>query len=254
MKSIITLSFILVSLISSAQSEIEAIKNKGSIVLGTSGSQAPFTFHDEKDSLVGIDIEIAKALAFAMEVKLEIKELPFDQLLDALESKEVDIVISGLTMRAIRNMEFAMAGPYHNCKKAFLTKDKSLFPDATVLNSKGMKFAALQNSTSMEDVSIFYPKAELVPCKTMDACVELLKKNEVAGVLGDYENLYAYKASEHDLHLKFIEDLLLVDPLGIAIRPDDYLFINLIENFIHTAQNSGYLEILEKRYDVHEKK
>ena len=108
------------------QETIKSIKEKGQIVLGTTGTQRPFSYKDENDSLIGIDIEIASALAHGMEVELVVKEMPFETLLPELQAGNLDFVMSGLSMKIDRNMDFAMVGSYHKS-------------DKTILSTKGLK-------------------------------------------------------------------------------------------------------------------
>ena len=121
LKSILSATLILFSINVISQETIKKIQDRGSIIIGTSGQQNPYSFIDEKVSLIGIDIELANALAEAMGVKLELKKMDFPLLLDALKAGEVDAVISGLSMKVDRNMDFLFAGPYWQTDKAVLT-------------------------------------------------------------------------------------------------------------------------------------
>jgi ABC-type amino acid transport substrate-binding protein len=79
--------------------KIKEIKQAGKIVLGTSADYPPYEFHKEidgKDTIVGFDIEIAKAIAKDLGVELEIKDMDFDGLLLALNAGKVDFVIAPL--------------------------------------------------------------------------------------------------------------------------------------------------------------
>ena len=60
------------------------------LTMGTSADYAPFEFHtmiDGTDTIVGADIEMAKALAEDMGKELEIKDISFDLLLNELLKK-----------------------------------------------------------------------------------------------------------------------------------------------------------------------
>lgn len=75
------------------------IQKRGKLIVGMNAEFAPYEFHimeNGEDKLVGMDIEIAQAIADDMGVELEIKELAFDALITALNAGQVDILISGL--------------------------------------------------------------------------------------------------------------------------------------------------------------
>ena len=64
--------------------------------VGMSGNQPPMTMVNREGGLMGFDVDLAKALADAMKVKLEIVRMPFGELMSALEKDKVDMVLSGL--------------------------------------------------------------------------------------------------------------------------------------------------------------
>lgn len=64
-----------------SQSAVEAIKQKGKLVVATSPDYAPFEFQslvDGKNQVVGADIDMAQAIADELGVKLEISSMSFD--------------------------------------------------------------------------------------------------------------------------------------------------------------------------------
>ena len=66
-----------------SQSAVEAIKQKGKLVVATSPDYAPFEFQslvDGKNQVVGADIDMAQAIADELGVKLEISSMSFDSL------------------------------------------------------------------------------------------------------------------------------------------------------------------------------
>lgn len=49
--------------------QLAQIQKKGEIVVAMEGTWSPWTYHDEKDELVGYDVEVAKAIAEKLGVK-----------------------------------------------------------------------------------------------------------------------------------------------------------------------------------------
>ena len=88
------------------------IQKSGELVLGTSANMDPMTFKQSDGTPAGMDIDLATLMAKAMQVKLVIKILPFDELIPALRSGKVDVVLSNMTINPARNMDVAFVGPY----------------------------------------------------------------------------------------------------------------------------------------------
>ena len=149
---------------------VSRIMEKGELVVGTAGSMPPLNMTTKDGEVIGLEIDLANILAGAMKVNLKIETMPFAELLPALESGKVDIILSGMTMTPDRNLKVAFSGPYYESGKACLTKKQNLASAKTpVLNSPNVTIAALEGSTSQYFVEEVLPQAKLVPTKDYDA-------------------------------------------------------------------------------------
>ena len=84
---------------------LEQIKAAGKIVVGTSSDYPPYEFHllpELEDEMVGIDIDIAEAIAANLNIKLEIRDIVFSKLFDELAAERIDLALAGL-LRALGN-------------------------------------------------------------------------------------------------------------------------------------------------------
>ena len=80
--------------------------------IGTEGTYAPFTYHDESGKLVGFDVEIGEAIAGKLGVKPEFIEGKWDGLIAGLDANRYDTVINqvGITYR-LSNSQGEVKGP-----------------------------------------------------------------------------------------------------------------------------------------------
>jgi polar amino acid transport system substrate-binding protein len=95
-----------------AEGVLSRIVESGELRVGTSGAQPPFTVKSKDGSLIGYEVDVAKLLANAMNVELKLVEMPFNELLAALDAGKVDVVMSGMTMTPERNLKAAFVGPW----------------------------------------------------------------------------------------------------------------------------------------------
>lgn len=99
------------------ESALDAIKEKGKLVVGTSADFAPFEFKtlvDGKDTIVGSDIDMVKAIGEKLGVEVEFMDMQFDAVLVALQQNKVDIAVSGISATAERKKSFDFSTPYYN--------------------------------------------------------------------------------------------------------------------------------------------
>ncbi len=76
---------------------VEKIKARGKLIVGTSADWPPFEYIDEKGNVIGIDIAIAKKIAEALGVELEIKDMKFAALIQALKAGIIDMILADMT-------------------------------------------------------------------------------------------------------------------------------------------------------------
>ena len=101
----VVLSFILVafsaSLFAGGASEetsaLATIKERGRLVVGTEAQYAPYEFRDKDNNIVGCDMFLAKEIADALGVELEIVDMAFDGIIPAVQSGQVDIGLAAFT-------------------------------------------------------------------------------------------------------------------------------------------------------------
>nr|WP_082369540.1 amino acid ABC transporter substrate-binding protein/permease [Arthrobacter sp. ERGS1:01] len=80
--------------------------------IGTDTTFAPFEFHNGSGDLVGIDMDLIRAIAKEQGFSVNIKSLGFDAALQALQSNQVDGVIAGMSITDKRKLVFDFSDPY----------------------------------------------------------------------------------------------------------------------------------------------
>ena len=81
MKKLLSLALVLclLALCGAALAEgdlLSEIRERGTLVIATEGNWSPWTYHDESDTLVGLDVEIGTLIAEGLGVTPEFQETP----------------------------------------------------------------------------------------------------------------------------------------------------------------------------------
>ena len=90
----------------------DKIKEKKEIVIGTEGTFAPFSYHDDNDNLVGYDVEVSRALAKELGVKVKFVEVKWDSLIAGLDSDKYDLVTNQVAITAERKKKYDFSIPH----------------------------------------------------------------------------------------------------------------------------------------------
>jgi polar amino acid transport system substrate-binding protein len=94
-----------------------AIKAKGEIVFANVPNYPPFEFKEPAtDKLTGVDIEIGEAIAAKLGVKAHWQETAFAEMMAAVTTGRVDLILSGMTDLATRRdqvtfVDYVKSGP-----------------------------------------------------------------------------------------------------------------------------------------------
>ena len=212
--------------------------------IGMSGNQPPFTMKTRDGKLIGFEVDVANALAAAMGVKLKLVQKPFAELLPALESGEVDLVMSGLTMTPERSLKFNFAGPYYVSGKSVLTKSKALagLGEVASFNKEGLTLVALKGSTSQAFVQNVLTKAELMPAPDYDAAVQMVAEGKAQAMVADLPALVVILARNPDKGLRTAGALLTTEPIGVALPAGEPQLETLITGMLSAMQSTGKIE------------
>jgi len=229
---------------------IDRIMERGELVVGTAGNMPPLNMTTKAGDVIGIEMDIARAMADAMGATLRIETMPFHELLHAVETGKVDMVLSSMTMTPVRNMQVAFVGPYFISGKAFLTKRKTIasVTDATEIDSPDTILTALKGSTSQYFVETVLPKAELITTDNYDEAVNLVLQDKVHALVADYPICAISTFRYPDQGLVPVLAPITFEPYGIALPGNDPLLVNWVENFLGIREGSGRLEEIKLKW------
>lgn len=246
---VVSLSLLMIVNVAIAGKAMDRILKKGELVIGITGAQPPLNATDKSGNIIGYDADIAKLIATNLGVKPKFVTMPFAELLPALKSGKVDIVISSMTMTLERNRTVAFVGPYYISGKGILTKTEtiSVLQQSDGLNKPEFKVATLNQSTSQAFVEQAAPKAQLVPTKSYDDAIDMLLKDKVNAVVADYPYCAFTAFRYQDQGLVSGQSKFTVEPLGMAV-PEDVILINWLSNFLNMLEASGQLKGLTEKW------
>ena len=230
-------------------SRLDRIVERGELVLGTSGNMPPMTMTGKDGRLGGFDIDMARLMASMLDVRLQVRKLPFGELLEALRRGEVDVVISNMTITPKRNLQVAFVGPYLESGKCILTRSQALAKaEGQDINVPETRIAVMAGSTSERFARILLPRATLVLVEDPLVGVEKVKRGEAGGLLTDYPVCSYLLEANPDAGFQSVSSLLTYEPIGIALPRGDVQYINWTRNFLDRLRGTGILDELKQRW------
>ena len=102
---------------------LTTVEERGKLYIGTEGTWAPWTYHDESDKLVGFDVEVATRIAEIMGLEPVFYESEWDGLFAGLNSGRYDIVANGVEVTPERAETYDFSTPYAFIRTAIIVRD-----------------------------------------------------------------------------------------------------------------------------------
>ncbi len=101
-----------------------AFAEEGKLVMGTNAAFPPYEFYED-EQVVGIDAEIAAAIAEKLGLTLEIMDMNFDTLIPAVVSGKIDVALAGMTVTAERLQSVNFSDSYATGIQSIIVKEGS---------------------------------------------------------------------------------------------------------------------------------
>jgi polar amino acid transport system substrate-binding protein len=234
----------------SASPVLDRIQQRGELIVGTMGNMPPLNMTSKDGEIFGLEPDLARMLADAMNVKVKFVTKPFNELLPALQTGEVDMVLSGMTITPERNRKVAFIGPYFISGKAFLTKVKTIAyaDEASDANNPNTKIVALKGSTSQAFAEAFLDKTTLFTTGNYDEAVDMVLQDKVHAMIADYPICVVSVFRYPEAGLLSVVTQLTYEPIGIAIPANDPLMMNWTRNTLNNIEGSGILDELKLKW------
>lgn len=229
---------------------IDRVLTNQTLKVGMTADQPPFNMVSKNDKVMGLDVDIARTIAQAMGVELEIVRKPFAELLPALNNGEVDMVASGVSINLERSKDYTFVGPYLMSGKSVLTKVSSLMEiqGTQDVNSPDVHLLALAGSTSESFVRKHLPNAKLTTINDYSEAVEMLISDQAHALIADMPVCILGALLYPNEGFVALEKPFNLEPIGIAVAKKDQQFAHLIDNYLETLDRSGLLAVIRGRW------
>jgi arginine/lysine/histidine transporter system substrate-binding protein len=124
------------------------------LIMGTSADYKPFEYIDsaKSDEIIGFDVDLAKAIAGKLGYEVEVKDIEFSGLVQALKSGQVDFVLAGMTPTEERKKNVDFSDIYYTAKHMIVSKKDSGIKSLEDLKGKtvGVQLGSIQEEKAKE--------------------------------------------------------------------------------------------------------
>lgn len=165
---------------------LSKIKESGKLVVGTASGYPPYEFVDitsADQAVIGVDMELAQAIADELGVELEVQDMTFSALLASIPAGTVDMAIAGVSPTDERRETMDFSDSYLFADQVVIINKSDADKYKTFDDLKGATLAAEKSTTQESLVQELLPDNTLVSLDHVPECILELKNGKVDGVV-----------------------------------------------------------------------
>ncbi|WP_172806948.1 transporter substrate-binding domain-containing protein [Endozoicomonas arenosclerae] len=234
-------------------SRLHEILRTGELRVATTGDLDPLSlFNPTREYYRGFDIDLVKALASDLEVKLTLVPVHWRTMVEGVRQGRYD-----LTTSAVINMERAkwvgFSDSYLSVQTVpiILEKNKSKFPSWSSLNRQGVDIVVTQGGVFEHRARTFFPDANIDPVQRPDddfmkviwgqSDVYLTSNLEAMSLKSRFPNLVVVEKGRPKQ----------VNMMAMMMPQDDQVWINYINHWLRLKDKQGLIDELKARWMPH---
>ncbi|MGE4242243.1 MAG: ABC transporter substrate-binding protein [Ramlibacter sp.] len=222
--------------------DIARIVQRGELVVAMLGVDTPPFFYERNGELVGVEVDLAKAIAKEMGVNLKFNRQAktFNGVVDIVAKGEADMGLSKLSRTLARAQVISFTQPYlvmnhalilNRVKFAAFARDRAL-PEV-IRGFKG-SIGVIARSSFSDYARRNFPSAKVIEYPGWPDVLKALDRGEIIGAYRDeFEVKRILKAdSTASLVLRTVTFKDLEDTLGIAVGINDHVLLAFLNEFL----------------------
>ena len=215
--------------------------------MATNAYFQPYEFYDG-DKIVGIDAEIAAAIAEKLGMTLEIVDMEFDSIITAVNEGSVDFGMAGMTVNPDRQKEVDFSISYANGKQVIIVKEDSPITTADDLFAEGAAYKVGVQLGTTGDVYATgdFGSENVVTYSNGNEAVLALLGGSVDCVIIDNEPAKALVAA--NAGLKILETTYANEDYAICVKKGNSELLAKIDQAIKDLTADGTIDAIIDKY------
>jgi polar amino acid transport system substrate-binding protein len=220
----------------------------------TDSDYPPFHYYDEVGALTGFNVDLAKAICETLEVRCEVRDVEWSELLPSLDRGEADAAIASIriTAEALNKADFTSR--YYATPARFVARKDVELRDIRPETVEGVKIGVVKGTGHEAYLKKFFPDAAIATFDTAEDAQKALMGDAVDFIFGDgigltfwingvtSENCCEFRGGPY-LDVKFFGE-----GVGIAVKRGNRRLSEILNYGLEQVHASGRYEELFLRY------
>ena len=218
---------------------------EGTLKVATEGTFSPFSYYNDKNELVGYDVDVARAVAEKLGLKIEFLTAPWDAMLAAFDAGKADAVFNQVSITDERKKKYEYSVPYTVVYGAIIVhKDNNDIKSFEDLKGKKNADSATSN---WAQVAKKYG-AQNVTVDSFAKSMELLIARRVDTVVRDNTVFYDFLKQRPGAPIKIAAKLKDVDYSAAIVQKGNKELADQISKALNELKAEGKLKEISLKY------
>lgn len=162
------------------------VEDKKELTVATSGTLFPSSYYNDENKLTGYDVEVAKAVAKKLALKINFKEYNVDGQVTAVNRGEADFAANDFGMSKERSKKFSLSSPIKYSFDSMIVRKSDSSGINSLKDLKGKKAAGEPNTSYMKIAEKYGAKAVTYDNATNDQYLTDVANGRTDVILNDY--------------------------------------------------------------------
>ena len=217
----------------------------GKLHMSTNAAFPPYEMVDDSGKYIGIDVEVATAIAKKLGLELVVDDMDFDAALMAVQQGQSDIAMAGITVKPEREEVMDFSNTYAKGVQVVIVKEGSDI--ATVDDLENAELIGTQRGTTgfeycLED----YGEDHVVAYDNGATAVQALMNDQVDCVVIDNEPAKAFVAANTGLTI--LDTTYADEDYAIAVQKGNTALLDAVNQAIAELQEDGTFQAIVDTY------
>lgn len=214
----------------------------GTLVMATNAEFPPYEYYEDGD-IVGIDVEIAKAIAAKLGMELQIEDMAFDAIIPAVTSGKADFGAAGMTVTEERQRSVEFTDTYANSNQVAIVKEDS---DITGSDALAGKIIGVQLGTTGDALATEIKDATVERYNKGLEAVQSLTQGKIDAVVIDQATAEAFVKKTEGI--KILEEKMSEEEYAIAIKKGNMELVEKMSEAIKELKEEGKIDEIVAKY------
>lgn len=217
------------------------------LYMATEGTFPPYEYYDG-DKLVGIDVDVANAIAEKLGMKLEVVDIAFDSIVSGVQAGKYDMGMAGMTVNEERLEQVNFSDSYSTGIQVVIVKEGGKVQSLDDMGAEGVVIGTQSGTTGFMYASDDFGDEKVKGfTKTTDAVAALIN-GQVDCVMLDNEPAKALVAANADAGLSILDTAYTEEDYAIAINKDNNDLLTKVNAALAELKADGTLQGIIDKY------